>query len=479
MGQVNTIGEYINNQEWTEIVFKDSYARYRDLVSWGVEFLKGNDGEPYRSPHPLGAPSECIHWEPNFPQVLRKQVMASGAKIMDRLMVIDLLKHDKKIVGAIGISMDSNNMYVFKAKATVISAGGSGFKSFGWPIHELTGDGEAMAYRAGAEIVGKEFIDTHSTRDEYPGYRTFPQPESAYKVARSIPKIRWKIWNAEGDEVPLLSKGWPLSFELEFEAHAGRAPLFIKSLNGHRERVVGGAAAGLSVHSNAGIWPADTKCAAAGLQGLYAAGDSLGTMWLGAAYSGFGFATIFAAVTGARAGEGAAEYALQAEPPAVGDDEISRAKDAVLAPLERKGGFSPRWVTQVLQGITIPYFILRIKREDRLKAALTLVEFIRDHLVPKLKANDIHELRLCHETKNMVLNAEMRLRASLFRTESRGCHYREDYPRRRDPEWLAWVKLKQENGKMKVLWKEPIPKEWWPDLTKPYEERYPVRLPGE
>jgi succinate dehydrogenase/fumarate reductase flavoprotein subunit len=78
----------------------------------------------------------------------------------------------------------------------------------------------------------------------------------------------------------------------------------------------------------------------------------------------------------------------------------------------------------------------------------------------------------------MVLNAEMILRASLFRTESRSQHYREDYPRRDDPTWLAWVKLKQEQDKMKAL-KEPIPERWWPDLSKPYEDRYPKRFPGE
>jgi succinate dehydrogenase/fumarate reductase flavoprotein subunit len=71
----------------------------------------------------------------------------------------------------------------------------------------------------------------------------------------------------------------------------------------------------------------------------------------------------------------------------------------------------------------------------------------------------------------MVLNAEMILRASLFRTESRGLHYREDYPRRDDPTWLAWTKVKAEKGKM-TLSKEPVPKEWWPDLSRPEEERY-------
>jgi hypothetical protein len=149
-----------------------------------------------------------------------------------------------------------------------------------------------------------------------------------------------------------------------------------------------------------------------------------------------------------------------------------------LMPTKRKGGFSPKWVTQVLRNTMMPYFILRIKHEDRLRAALTMVEFMRDSLSPKLYARDPHELRLAHETKNMIINAEMKLRASLFRTESRGTHYREDYPLRADPDWLAWVMLKEEEGKMRA-YKKPIPEAWWPDLSLPYERRYPTRFPGE
>jgi succinate dehydrogenase/fumarate reductase flavoprotein subunit len=126
----------------------------------------------------------------------------------------------------------------------------------------------------------------------------------------------------------------------------------------------------------------------------------------------------------------------------------------------------------------MPYFVLFIKHGQRLQAALTIVEFLRDHLVPKMTAKDAHELRLAQETRNMVLNAEMMLRSSLFRTESRGLHYREDYPRRDDPAWLAWLKIKEVQGRMTVA-KEPIPQEWWPDLSQPYEERYPARFPGE
>ena len=126
----------------------------------------------------------------------------------------------------------------------------------------------------------------------------------------------------------------------------------------------------------------------------------------------------------------------------------------------------------------LPYFVLYVKHGDRLEAALTTVAFLRDQLVPKLFARDAHELRLAHETRNMVLNAEMRLRASLYRTESRGCHYREDYPRRDDDEWLAWVLLREEDGRMTPT-TEPVPAAWRPDPAIPYEERYPLRYPGE
>jgi len=66
----------------------------------------------------------------------------------------------------------------------------------------------------------------------------------------------------------------------------------------------------------------------------------------------------------------------------------------------------------------------------------------------------------------------------LFRTESRGNHYREDYPARDDDNWLAWVKLKEKDGRM-VCVKHEIPKEHWPDPSIPYQERYPFRFPGE
>ena len=78
--------------------------------------------------------------------------------------------------------------------------------------------------------------------------------------------------------------------------------------------------------------------------------------------------------------------------------------------------------------------------------------------MPMLRAANLHELRLAHETANMILNAEMKLRASLLRTETRGSHYREDYPERDDEDWLAWIKISRgDDGGMRLA-KHPVPR---------------------
>ena len=488
MEHINRTSEYVNNRYWTEISMKESYVRFRDLLSWGVQFKKGEDGQPVRNPAPPGV-TEALQFEEeaggDWVQILRKQVLRSGVKIIDRIMVAELLKQDGRIVGCVGLPAESDELYTFIAKATILCVGACGFKPAGYPpIIQLTCDGEAMAYRAGAEILGKEFVDTHISRTDLPiGVpmvleRKKDVPEHL-KVLLRRAQGKYKF-NAEGERLPdrpaEASQYQYTYLESEFEAHAGRAPIYRASDSGNVQ-VVGGACLGMSLRKADGLWPANTRCGSS-LPGLYAAGDALGNMQNGAAYALPGGAIAGCAVTATIAGEAAAQEALQMGELIVAEEESARAKQFVQAPAQRQGGYSPRWVTQLLQNTMMPYFISYIKKADRLQATLTTVEFMQEHLVPKLFARDPHELRLAHETKNMVLSAEMRLRSALFRTESRGNHYREDYPRRDDPNWLAWTKIKEEHGQMKLI-KVPIPKECWPDLSTPYEQRYPFRFPGE
>jgi len=487
MNQITRTGEYILNREWAEIVLKESYERYQDLVSWGVEFAKNDDGSLYTNRQ--GIIESLMMQRRKYMPIIRKQTLKSGATILDRIMVTDLLKQDGKVVGGVGFHTISGDLYVFKAKATVLATGNSSFKTAPSPIHYWTADGHAMGYKAGAEITGKEFSQgSTGIMADYPSWR-----------GHGYAGVRFRKYiTAEGNEV----KGRSVD-----EVHTGNAPIFwnldaatsedIKSMQRHRkitdtafeaERIgfdvsrggkipiVGNYFLGNSIHGGtAGILPVNTKCATT-IPGLYAAGDACSIRSHGAVYPVMGSAMRNATVTGNRAGLGATEYALKTKKITIDAAELTRVKKIVYAPMERKGGFSPRWVTQQLQNLIIPYYNWEIKHGERMQAVLTLVEFLDSHIIPKLTAKDAHELRLAHETKNMFLHAEMMLRASIFRTESRGTHYREDYPRRDDPNWLAWVYLKEERGRMK-LWKEPIPKAWWPDLSKPYEERYTPAFP--
>jgi succinate dehydrogenase/fumarate reductase flavoprotein subunit len=478
---VNSLGEYLNNRRFTEIVFAESYERYRDLVSYGVEFMLGEDGKPkaYRFP---GIPTESFQLKKRvFGQVLRKKAKELGVEIFDRIMLTDLIKKDGKVAGGVGFTMETHEFYAFKAKTVVMCAGGSAFKPDGWPVSELTGDGDAMAYRIGAEIAGKEFNEPKSTSAEMPaptmGMFLWKKKEGNKAPEKDMgpPQVHaLKCVNALGEEII----GIPGAnfINMEFEVHAGRLPVYSKTPEQpDLSPRVGNATGGMSLHTAEGLWPVDYHGKTT-ISGLYAAGDSCSTMQVGATYPGVGYALAGASVTGARAGAAAADYAKICTEYDLDTDEVLNMKEKRFRPLRRKGGFSPRWVTQMLRNTLIPYYMLYIKHRDRLQAALTLIEFMRDHLLPKLKAKDAHELRLAVETENMVLNAEMKLRASLYREESRGTHYREDIPKRVDPDWLVWVTLKDEDGKMTCS-KKPIPKEWWPDLSKPYHEIYVNEIP--
>lgn len=141
------------------------------------------------------------------------------------------------------------------------------------------------------------------------------------------------------------------------------------------------------------------------------------------------------------AAEAAAEYCKNNERITIPTSTLQKVQEEILAPLKREAGYSPAWVTQTLQSIMIPNFIIYIKKENLLKAALAYVEELRDHHLPMLRAADMHELRLAHETANMIISAEMKLKASIMRTESRCSHYRLDYPNLDNKNWQAWINI--------------------------------------
>jgi succinate dehydrogenase/fumarate reductase flavoprotein subunit len=474
--------EFMNDRDWTDIMIRESWAAYEKLAAWGVEFpIEEKEGR-FITLYPPFLQARVNGMQVSRP--LRPQTLKWGVRIMDRIMITDLLKHEGKVVGAVGFPLSCLDTYIFKAKAVVVSTGGWALRNSTGDNHEATGDGQAMAYRAGAELTGGTGGASQAHAAENHSWK-------AGRAARSVFRYYTDSTGAR------IAHGYESDTSLEMVFHEGRGPIYhdldqatpedkermwirqqgsdaresarvgYDPRNGGKFRLSGGGGGGVG----ANLWPVDKLCAST-IEGLYSAGNCCGTRseWWGGLPAG--------AVTGTRAGQGAAEYALQAGKPVLDQSELALLKKVMYTPVERKGGFDPRWVTQLLLNTMVPYYVLTIQHGDRLKAALTMVEYFRDKYVPGLLAGDSHELRLAHEVKNMVLGSEIALKACLFRTESRGYHYREDYPGRDDAAWLAWIKMREEEGALK-LWKEPIPQKWRPDLSQPYTERYPRRFPGE
>ncbi|WP_299788499.1 FAD-binding protein [uncultured Marivita sp.] len=410
--------------------------------------------------------------------------------LLERVTITHLIKEDGRIAGAAGFRLDAEETVTIRAKSVILCTGAGGFKPNGFPLGDLTHDGTVMAYRIGAKVTGKEWNDGHMTRADHPAatfdtwgdmfervpstngvevhhdlgvdlnYRAYvlgnpvaggpgaPQETAEVAGGPYVPQEFQRTSDAPADgDGPPPGAG-------EGGAPGGPPPGFAPSAN------VGGASAGMAIHKSEGLVPYDDRCAS-NIPGLYAAGDALGSHMAGGIYTQVGSSLAGSAVQGAIAGEAAAEYASGVEAPMIPDTRLAEITDEILAPLRRDAGYGPAWVTQTLQGIMIPNFVLYIKKAAMMNAALAYIEELRDHHAPMLRAANMHELRLAWETRNMILSAEMKLRASLFRTESRCSHYRLDYPEVDDVNWRAWINIHRADDGTMELTKQPFGT--WPD----------------
>lgn len=434
--------ELMNNPVYTKLMLDHSGERIDELASWG------------------------FFDEACYAKAMTLPLEERGIEVFQRVTLTHLLKDNGRVVGAMGMYIDKNESLVIHAKSVILCTGAGGFKPSGWQIGSLTHDGDAMAYRIGAEITGKEWVDGHAMSN--PGLDGLNRVESASRISPML-GVEANIEVSKNGPMTSMHMGPPPGADGASDGkgpggkgHGGPPPNGKDGPSGKGHggpppgSMMGGASAGMSQHKAEGLFPANDKCAS-NIPGLYAAGDSLGSMQSGGIYTQTGSSLVGSAVQGGIAGEAAADYCKEVAPLQTPLSTLKKINSEIYAPYLRERGFSPQWVTQTLQGVMIPNFILYVKSEERMLAALTYIEYLRDHQVPLLMANDLHELRQCHETTNMILNAEMKLRASLMRTESRGSHFREDYPTRNDDDWLCWIKLRQSNdGSMKLL-KHSIP----------------------
>ncbi len=451
-----------NNPVYTRQMAEHSLARVNELKEWG------------------------FFDSPLYNKSFSKPIKERNIPVKERIVITHLIKEDGRIAGAAGFSQDDEKIHFFKAKSVILCTGAGGFKPNGFPICDLTHDGTIMAYNIGAKVTGKEWNDGHPGQAEnaascFDGWHgMFERKPSVGGVAVRHDlgvDLNYKAYMS-GNPVSMggpgaakgghVAKGGPYvpdEFKRGGPPQGGDGPgpggpnKDGGAPPGMAGTLVGGSSAGMAIHKSEGLVPINDKCES-NIPGLYAAGDALGSYMAGAIYTQIGSSLAGSAVQGGVAGKAAAEYSQDIEIAQISKAKMKEVKEEILAPLKRETGYSPAWVTQTLQGIMIPNFILYIKKENLLKAALAYVEELRDHHMPMLRAADLHELRLAFETSNMILSAEMKLKASIMRKESRCSHYRLDYPEMDTENWNAWINIfKGSDGSMQF---EKQPFGTWP-----------------
>jgi succinate dehydrogenase / fumarate reductase flavoprotein subunit len=479
--QVNTSGFYLNDQELLSKYVQDSPKAIEWFADWGNKLARTPDGKLVIT-RAFWAPE----WSLTFIDIdmmvpMRARALKMGTKILNKIHVVELLKQGNRVVGAIGFDIVNGRFNILKAKATVLANGSCGYKvrRF-WSAG--TGDGVAAAFRAGAEMRNAEYGNLY-------GHTVF-QETDAGMVGSNF------LVNALGENLTkkYLPDAGPagvflpvkLAIGMEKEVAEGRGPIYFQPpssappMDMHRglpklgkwqqlmqdkERKYG-----LSPdkkHEIAVPLHGETSCIKVDhdmkttIEGLWAIGD---TSYAGSAVAGAvasppgvtpGSGIMYAVISAGWAGPPAARYAAEAASSEISVAEVKASKEKIFAPLQRKNGYSPPDAIRVLQDYTAPMKYNLRRSKERLEEALDKLDGLKEKL-PTLQAKDLHYLSKCHEVQSMALCAELTFRAALMRAESRGFHFREDFPERDDKNWLKWIIVKQEGGKMKLS-TQPIP----------------------
>jgi len=492
-------GYYINDQNWTKIHLDHVFERLKELDAWGVSFLKDRKGR-FERLEGQGSSEErpiktVMFHGPQLMDVLRDVALAFSVRIMDRIMVTHLLHHkgeSKTIAGALGFHLATGEPRLFRAQATILTAGAQAFKSHYAYQKMATGDAHVMGLRAGAELTNYEFTCHHLSCADFDttGMNVLQGLGATFVNAKGEPYMN--KYDSEYADHATMNR---LSAGMACEVMLGNAPLYMDfsrfddtSLayfkntlpimyrafergglikDGRIKDRIEWVSVNMGNVGYGGGLRVNTRCETS-LNGLYAAGDA--TCGPASGVEGFcAYAIPFATTSGAISGIAASEHIKDNEEISPSSEEIQEFTQELFRPLKTGDGVEPDYIVLKVQELLFPMNIYLIRHHERLQQALDKLCQLRDEFVPLLKAYDPHYLRMAVEASNMVTCGELFLRAAITRTESRGSHLREDYPDIDNSNWLKWIILKQRNGTISVS-AEEIPIETYP--MKPEKKKY-------
>ncbi len=495
---VNNIGHYLNDQELLREYAVGAYHTIEKIAEWGVAMPRDTKGnieltKVYQPPAFLPEHWSYVCVDSDMMVSLRTTARKKGVKILNKVQVVELLKQGERIVGAVGFNIIDGKFYIFKAKSTILANGLCGGRE--GLFAASTGEGIAAAYRAGAEMRNAEF---GSMVGFMPG-AGYTSSGVYYTISFTYDAMSYeRLTNAAGEKLSerynKIIPGPDFLLDIEKEINEGRGPICInvdESMRKTQKQILGTKdywprkkftsienrhvntvkkygrnpvpkAEGILFASPGMCSPVKVDHnMKTTLDGLWAIGDTSygGSAMAGAVVapnggmcgSGLGNA-MFSAIRGA---PHAARYVREVPALTIDYAMVKQIKYKIFAPMSRdKGITAAEAITAFNEALSPPKYYLH-RNKSNFEILLSRLGDVKQKL-PMLYAKDYHNLCKCHEITSMTLGPELNFTAALARTETRGMHIREDYPKRDDKNWLKWIVIKQVAGK-NVITTEPVP----------------------
>jgi succinate dehydrogenase / fumarate reductase flavoprotein subunit len=493
-------GQFINDYRMAELHARESPERVYELEEWGALFDRTPEGQIMQRPFGAHTYRRLCHVGDRtgleMIRTLQDKAVHSGVEVYMETTLTRLLIDGNRIAGAFGYVRESGRFVLFKAKAVVLATGGWGkvyqVTSNSW---ESTGDGVVMAYEAGAELVDMEMVQFHPTGMVWPpGVRGILVTEGVRGEGGILKNNKGERFMERYDPKKMeLSSRDVVARAIYTEVQEGRgsehggAYLDIthrgeayikKKLPSMYEQFLKLADIDIAkqsmevaptIHYAMGGVRVEPETGASTVLGLFACGEVAGGVHGANRLGGNSLSDLL--VFGKRAGEGAAQYVKSlSSAPKIDEAQIEAEKRILLRPFEGTGQENPYQLHEELQSaMQEGAGIARTAKslEKTLKRILELQERAKQIRVSgsRLYNPGWHTAR---DLLFMLTVSEAIVRGAMERKESRGAHWRQDFPNK-DEQWSRrnLITYKDASGAMKIK-TMPVP-EMPAELKKLFE----------
>lgn len=437
-------GRFINNQALVDAVTRTALQQVYDLQRFGVQFRRRDGGFLVESVPGMRHPRTHMCREStlgtSFSLPMVDYARNTGVRFLQGIFICSLIKKGKRIAGAAGLD-HSGQTYSFQANSVILATGGLGHLYLrNDNAKGATGDGYALAYHCGVPLVDMEFIQFYPTTRGKTGSHLLTSEPFVLAGAVFRNALGQDIMKRHGFEDPTQMTRDRVSRSLMQETMEGRAPdgFVMLDLAGISEKELNRIKDNMHPHyapqeNITPVAPAAHFCMGGmkiypdghtNIPGLYGAGEVCGGMHGANRLAGNALTCCFA--TGMFAGAGASDYALVADEPELTLSDFEEALQPVAEALSVKGCTNIASLHDELKH-TMWYGAGILRTDNSLKQALQAIQSLKEQM-RKANISSPADLIYFLKMRNMLLVSEMVCNSALLRTESRGAHWRSDFP---------------------------------------------------